>query len=749
MKKNRILSIVLLGSMIFGILSGCKEDKTGSSSTPTEQPVTKEPFVLADTVENLAEGGDFAGEKSPMRANEKSEIYTGSSHGSGDNKCIRATGTAYAIFKKSDLPAGKYVTRFWLRDNGAANDSYVTIYVNSMEGEVFRSDGTMTWQQFMSQVIEVEDGATISVRLDVVADNVVDEKVIVELDDFYFERIPYDYPDVVTGENPVSYLKKVDDKTNVICVGGENKFIKSCFADDLDVSKFKENGFNAFTYTVSAEDDVSKIDAAIETAVENGLYLQVFYKIRGTDCQSEADLEADKAALAALMARIAEKDTNRIVISLNISNIFLNDLYKGVGMTHVKTVRYMDELAKVVKTSQHPMIVSVSVPNDMPNFIYNTEYIDYNCSEFDTTDMSVVAQAINDQMSRLGAVAKVSGKGDISPMLMSAYAKNGYVAASDIDNIFSPKELHNKIGMIEGLLLKATSENKASFNTDGAYNKEYTGRKELGPVTVKFEAYIDNGPVGIAVLENNAVYCIADKPSFFSIYGVDGYGVLGAFDENGVFVADEEHKITSQEAMDGSYRCEYAECDVLKLDCYLVTVPEVGGVAEVPIYNAKYATAKVTPLRENLVENGNFEDGYDPFTWKSVGQPMQISLITNGQSVQDMCGLQMYSSGGSQNNAYGYINLGALPAGTYGFMAYWRGGRTIYSGNGNGIWFELKVNNETYKKYEIERDKVVSKTFTDVITITEKSIVQVEIRAELAYGAVYGFVDCIEFVRLG
>ncbi len=738
---KKFLAALLAGSMVFALLSGCKSDIGDNSSTPSgDEGTEKAPFVLADTVVDYGEGGDFAGEDSPIRCEENSSIYKGSSYGKGDDYCVRATGTAYALFRKNNLPAGKYITRFWMRDNGVANDSFVTIYVNSKEGEVFRSDGTMKWQQFMSQVMTLDEGANISVRLDVLADNI--EGAIVDLDEFHFELIPYEAPDVVTGENPVSYLKKIDDQTNVVCIDGQSKLIKTAFANDLNVSSFKDNGFNTFTYTMSASDDVSKIDAAIQTAADNDLYMQLYFAIGGSDCDSAEDLEADKAALTALMARIAEKDSAKKVIGITIRNSFLEAFYTGSDIRHVDTVYYMDQLARVVKTSAHPMIVGVAVPNDLPNFIYNTEYIDYNGSDMALGAMaSRATPIIVDGLSRIGTVARIEDAEDVSSTMMAAYAKNGFAAASSI--VSSAKEVNTKVSMIESFLLASTSENKASFNTDGALDTEYVGTKQVGPISVKFEAYIYNGPVGIAVYKDNAVYCVSDKPAFFSIYGVDGEGRYGVFNEAGEFVENTERIPESQEAMDGSYRVEYAECDVLKLFCYLITAPETGVTPLEPNYNSKYVAAKETPLRVNLIENGDFEKFIDPIVWnKNINKPASVKMVTDGNGVDMWGGLNVYFSTNALN-LDGKINLGALPAGTYGVMARFGGSEP----NGEGIWVEILTDGETYYKMPLTC-KYNTNTFITTVTLTEKKVVHFCIRAAASY-SFYGFLDNLEFVRLG
>jgi hypothetical protein len=739
---KKLIAALLAGTMIFALLSSCKGGDDTSSTNSDGGAEEKAPFVLADTVLDLGEGGDFAGEKSPIRCEENSSVYKGSSYGTGDDYCVRATGTAYALFRKNNIPAGKYITKFWMRDNGVANDSFVTIYINSKEGEVFRSNGKMEWQEFMSQVMVLEEGANISVRLDVLADNV--EGAIVDIDEFSFELIPYDAPDVITGENPVSYLKKIDDKTSVVYVDGKEKLIKSAFSEDLNLASFKDNGFNTFVYPFSASDDTAKIDAAIEAAVANDLYMQVYFEIGGKDCDSVADLEADSKALTDLMVRIAEKDTARKVIGLTIRNSFLDALYTGTGLRHVDTVRYMDALAKIVKTSSHPMIVGVAVPNELPNFIYNTEYIDFNGSAMDLGEMACRATPlIVDGMSRLGVVAKIADSTDVPSALMSAYAKNGFASPVAFNTNTSAKEVNKKVAMVESFLLKSTSDNKASFNTDGALDKEYVGTKRVGPISVKFEAYIYNGPVGIAVYKDNAVYCVADKPAFFSIFGVDGEGRYGLFNEAGEFVEDTERIPTSQEAMDGSYRVEYAECDVLKLFCYLITEPETGVTADDPHYNSKYVDARETPFRVNLIENGDFEKFIDPIRWnKNINKPASVKMVTDANSVSGWGGLNLYFSGNALN-LDGRINLGALPAGTYGVMARFGGSEP----NGKGIWVEIMTDGETYTQIPLTC-KYNTQNFVTTVKLTEKKVVHFCIKAEAAYGF-YGFLDNLEFVRIG
>ena len=107
---KKLIAALLAGTMIFALLSSCKGGDDTSSTNSDGGAEEKAPFVLADTVLDLGEGGDFAGEKSPIRCEENSSVYKGSSYGTGDDYCVRATGTAYALFRKNNVPAGKYIT---------------------------------------------------------------------------------------------------------------------------------------------------------------------------------------------------------------------------------------------------------------------------------------------------------------------------------------------------------------------------------------------------------------------------------------------------------------------------------------------------------------------------------------------------------------------------------------------------------------------------------------------------------------
>ena len=114
---KKFLSVILAALMLLSVLAGCRDTEGGSSaidSAPSDETV-KEPFVLATSLNSLFEGGDMAGEDCPFRCVDEIGVYTGSSYGKGDNKCIRATGTGYCIVKKSNIPSGKYALKFWLK----------------------------------------------------------------------------------------------------------------------------------------------------------------------------------------------------------------------------------------------------------------------------------------------------------------------------------------------------------------------------------------------------------------------------------------------------------------------------------------------------------------------------------------------------------------------------------------------------------------------------------------------------------
>lgn len=757
---KKFLAIFLAVTMLLGILSGCGDTgDTSSVASEGGEQVQKEPFVLATSITNLVEGGDFASEKSPFRCVDNISVYNGSSRGAGDKYCLRATGTSYCIMKKSNVEGGKYILRFWLKDNGAADSVEMNVYVNAQVQQTFTGMGNNKWTEYVSDIIEVPESATVSVRLDVMADN-AKNPVVVDFDEASFEKIPYDYPDVYTGSNPVSYLEKVDSQTNVFNIGGERVILKTAFADDLNVSAFKENGYNAFTYTFNAGDDLSKIENAVKVAEDNDLYMQIFYNLKGEDENNKADLEADKAAIEVLMKKLSERDTGKKVISINISNKFVTKRYAGVGYSDIPAVTYLDALAKIVKTSGHAMITSVSQQgNEMPHFIYNTEYIDYNCSELSTADAIVASQAINDKLSRIGAIAKTTATTNLTSLMMKSYAKNGYMATSSLIANSDIKSINEKVANIESLLVNSPSENKASFNTKGMIQKEYVGREKIGEVIIKFEAYVDNGPVGIAVYKDKAAYCIADKMSFFSAYGVDAVGVAGEFDAEGNF-AESETKLEVQDALDGSYRCDYSGQKVIKFTYYIPTDIELTSVALEPNYDIKYLDPIDAPIGVNLIPgNGSFEDGVQPFEWQKVSQRGEANYITKNTSNQAIgkASINFYCSGDNRN-IYGKIDLGVLPKGTYGIMAKSFGGK-IKTGAGTDpkadgynpdqYRIEIVANKETICKMQMNGNGSGWKQYIDTFELKSKAKVSFEVIVALDRGGMWAFLDGLECVRIG
>ena len=757
---KKFLSVLLLVSMLLSILAGCRGDGSSSLSSGDEQ-TAKEPFVLATKIDDLIVGGDFAGAKNPFRCVNEIELYEGSSKGTADNNCLRATGTSYCIAKYTNVAGGKYILRYWLKDNGASEGCVMKVYVNAQALYEVQGTGNNRWTEFSSNMLNIPDNATVTIRFDVTADY-AKEPVVIELDEVSFERVPYDYPDMIRGENPVSYLD--NDMTWV--VNGERMIVRSAFADNLDVSKFKDNGYNTFCYTVSASDDVSKIDEAIKTAENNDLYLQIFYNIKGTDVNNKKNLEADKEALGALMKRVAEKDTKKKVISINLSNPFVVGRYTTANFDEIPGVTYFDALAAVVKTSNHPMITSVSMQNnEMPHYIYNTEYIDFNCSEISTDDMLVAYPTVSNVQSRVGAVAKTTATKNLSSLMMKAYALGGYAASATLVEDEAATSTNKKIINVESLLLAAPKENKTSFNTGVNLNNEYVGKNKIGEVIVKFEAYVDNGPVGIAFYKDKAAYCIADKMSFFSAYGVDAVGVAGSFDENGNFV-EEEEKIFTQDAEDGSYRCDYTGKTVIKFTYYLPTEIEPASIALEPLYDIKYLEPQKVQIGVNLIPgNGGFEDGVQPF------KEQRVTLAGQFLYNKENAGNKAY--GGSKasvtlycandpKNIYAKCDLGVLPAGTYGIMARNYGGKcpsayddekgTVESEGYYPDQFRVQIvaNGKVVHKMQMNGNGSGWVQYIDMVTLTGKARVSFELVVELheETSGMWAHIDGLEFVKI-
>ena len=750
---KKFLSVLLAALMLLSVFTGCRPSEGDTSSTDSApgEVVEKEPFVLATALNSLIVGGDMASEDCPFRCVDEIGVVSGSSYGKGDNKCIRATGTGYCIFKKSNIPGGKYALKFWLKDNGNAKAVYLNLYVNGQAYGVFNGNGTNKWSEYSSGIFDVPENATISVRLDVEAGEPKlgeePKPIVVDFDEVTLERLPYDYPEIYAGNNPVSYFEKIDDKSFVTNVAGERVIIKSAFANDLSVAPIVDGGFNAFAYTFSATDDLVRLETAIKTAEENNLYMQIFYNLKGSDVNSAEDLAADKEALTALMKKLAERDTNKKVISINISNKFAADRYAGKGFSEIAAVKYLDELAKIVKTSEHAMITSVSMPNNIStHYIYNTEYIDFNCSEISTTNAETALNLINAGYSRIKGAATAPAT-VATGIMLSAYAEGGFAPAASVNADI--KSLNAKVSNIEKLLVNSGSANKASFNT-GSYDAEYVGSKKVGEAYAKFEAYVDNGPVAIAVYKDKAVYCIADKMSFISVFGVDAVGVNGKFDDEGVFQLSEK-TVTVQDAEDGSYRVDYTNCDVLKFTYYLATEPEASSTPLEPLYDVYYLEPRDIEIAVNLLPaNGGFEDGVNFFTTKKTKSPGQVNFISNNQSNQAIgkCGLNLYC-GGDARDIYISYELGVLPAGTYGIMARAFGGNVAeITENPEKAKVMVIANGEEICKMNFNGNGKGWAQYINKFTLKSKAKTQFEIRIALENSGCWFFMDGFEFVRI-
>ncbi len=750
---KKFLSVLLAALMLLSVLAGCRDPEGSSStdSTPDEIVTERAPFVLATSINSLFEGGDMAGEECPFRCVDEIGVFSGSSYGKGDNKCIRATGTGYAIFKKSNVPAGKYALKFWLKDNGNAQAVYLNLYVNGQSYGVFNGNGNNKWTEYSSGLVDVPENATISIRLDVEAGEPKlgeePKPIVVDFDEATCERLSYDYPEIYAGNNPVSYFEKLDEKTYVTNVAGERVIIKSAYANNLSVAPIVDSGLNAFAYTFSAADDLVHLETAIKTAEENNLYMQIFYNLKGADENSAEDLAADKEALTALMKKLTERDTNKKVISINISNKFAADRYKGNGFNEIAAVKYLDELAKIVKESGHAMITSVSMPNNIStHYIYNTEYIDFNCSEITTSDAETALNLVNTGYSRIKGAATAPAT-VATGVMFSAYADGGFAPAATVNADI--KSANAKISNIEHLLVNLGSANKASFNTD-AYNAKYVGSKKVGEAYAKFEAYVDNGPVGIAVYKDKAIYAVADKMSFFSAFGVDAVGVNGSFDKEGVFGLSEK-TVTVQDALDGSYRVDYTNCDVLKFTYYLPTEPEASSTPLEPLYDVYYLEPRDIEIAVNLLPaNGGFEDGVNFFTTKKTRSPGQVNFVGNNESNQAIgkCGLNLYCGGDARDIHISY-ELGVLPVGTYGIMARAFGGNSAeLTENPDKAKVVVIANGEEISKMTFNGDGKGWIQYIDKFTLKSKAKTQFEVRIAMENGGCWIFMDGFEFVRI-
>lgn len=828
MRFDKTWALLIAAILIaLSMVSGCKPaDNPGPS--PTETPSETEApsfdpdtFEIPEKLENLIPDPTFSTSTEGWTFEGAVAINTGVSRNKKDDKSVRFTGFGYALFKASNVPAGKYTLRYFLYDKGPVRQADMVVFVNGQRKLSMSYNQRGWWSEYATGAFDVPEGASVSIKLTVDGG----EGLVVDLDEVYLLKVPYDIPEPVAGENPVSRLVKREDGTYYIEVHGKPFLWRGAHASDSVVEdvnilarKIKEAGYNVFTRgvhwrtvqpTAAPQYDFSVIDAIIRAANENDMYADIVWAgsmfcgnthtatpgIRGlhdvhakdpvtglceqkaidkqgkdlmcmADFANEKLLEIEGRVFKALIDYIAEKDTERRIISIQIENEPAESIYNSKSLTFENLARHINYLGKIVKESDHPMIVRVNHGfGNAAHFIFNTPYIDMNGTDPYWDNIGIINRSVKDTFnSRIGHLSENGGYENSSAQLASAYAMNGYVAIYPVGpdtywnrpGLYGPnfevlslteriRDLNLAAEKITPVLARAPYNAKAAFNTsDSGVISNPVEVKKLNGIAVRMEALEANGATGIAVVEGNYVYCIADRAAFFSVFGEGVKTYTGAFNEDGVFVADKELRL--QDAKDGSFRAEYTPQTAIRFEFSKAVEPDPNTVPEPPKLDVESIPAIDAPIGENLIRDPSFETGIEN-NW-TVTTDYQVLWTQNPGSIPDGGGeyaVNFWNDSVARGNTTMTYDVGVVPKGTYVFDFMMRG----KYGEGD-LKVQIIANGSVYLEHVINPTDVYEKYSLPEIRFDQKAKVRIAFVIKLSgqTNAGWSYMDLVNFRRV-
>ena len=481
---KHILSIVLALLMVLSVFAGCKDKE------PAKNEKVEKPFKIAKTLTNLVENGRFETDTNGWILKGGAKHTTEKSRNSTDTGSLVIEGEGAASYVASDVKPGKYQLRLYTYDMVAHNSIEITVFVNQAPIQRIVVYPRGYWIEYVSNIIEIEEKSEISFRVNAFG---ASGKLIV--DEVQLLLIPYDTPEPVTGENPVSCLRKREDGTYYIEVNGNPTMFnfvhlydehKKYSLDEM-AAKAKEAGYNCFIPAIThgffwrdvqpnftSTPDFTKLNEILEVAEKYDMYVDLQWygigygastegaptfvksahdfhskKPDGTcdtyslgyecciaDYGNEKLLETEKKVFKQFIEYIAKKDVNKRIVGIEIECESTEAIYHSHQVTVEKIANYINELGKLVKESAHPMITHVNLGYGMaPHFMFNTPYIDMNGSDPYAANAGVTERLVASRFdTRIPHIMENCGFNNINTHVLKTVAQGGHLSMYPIND---------------------------------------------------------------------------------------------------------------------------------------------------------------------------------------------------------------------------------------------------------------------------------------------------------------------------
>ncbi len=733
------LAVWLCFCMLAGLTAGCKKpDPAPVESTAEswpESPATGpngQEWVPYKPMINLIPDSTFSKDTEGWEITGNADIMPGKSRNSTDTKSLAFIGEGQASYILENVPAGTYRLSYSAYTAWSAVDALDSVVlVNGEEAARLQMVFMEWWGEYVTPNIQVPEGAKVEIRF--AMEGGAEGEAYV--DEVMFCRIP-PAEEPYAGENPVSRLVKKPDGTYYVEVNGKPTTLRVSYAADsggatIDqmASLIKEAGFNTFSYELGWQIlmprgfntmDFRVVDSLLAAAEKYDMYVQLNWtgvmfcgammrtapvvttmhdlhsKKPGTDeCEvfvfNGADgnkieycmpdlcnkqlLEIEGSSLQKLMDYLADHDTQRRVVGIQLENEAQEGIYQSEVLALDRLAGHMDYLAKIVKESRHPMICYVNSVLGA-SYLYNTKYIDINGTDFYSESIRNLNYKMETENSRIPIFPENGGQGAAPVVLSVLYANGGHVATYPVaaDNYWGRPGLYGSgysmtsitksilnintgVSKLGTVLALALQNQRVAFNhDDNGIVMSPREVKMVGNVPIGFESMRADAPTGIAVCKDNAVYVLADKPVFFTVFAAGASAETGYFDENDVWVKDKD--LAVKESGEGFCVSYTQPGDLVKITCDQPA--EEGVLGDLPSPE-KPDSIEPTPVGVNLLKNYDFAAGLGE--WGLVNSGRNPSYKTEGA----VSGQYIEQWIDSKVSGYFsvYQDLGWLNAGTY------------------------------------------------------------------------------------
>ncbi len=595
-------------------------------------------FVVAKELPNLIENGRFQTNADGWTLTGNAAFTTERSRRVTDSGALKIEGTGKAEYSVSNLSKGKYQVRAFAYDTALGNNAKITVMIDGVAAQTVNIVPRNWWLEYVTKPLEIAQGSNVTVIVEL-----VDSGTII-LDEVQLIKIPYEIPEPVSGKNPVSHLVKREDGTYYVEVNGNPLMFNAVHLYDEDkvysldemAAKAKEAGYNCFIPaiawgffwrdvqpTLSSTPNFSKLDEILRVAEKYDMYVDLqwygsgygpatesapdfirndhtlhSHKPDGTcdkhthgveccvaDYTSQKLLEYEKDILEKFMAYITEKDVNRRIVGIEIECEAIEGIYKSHQVTAERFAAYVNELGKVVKESDHPMITHINLGYGMaPHFIFNTPYLDINGTDPYGAHAKVTANLVSNTFdSRVPHIMESCGFNNLSVHFANTIVQGGHLSMyplannswNDSNGVYGKDfewmpwtrrliSLNRAILKCSSVLVTKPLDVLQSFNADKNYaSATYSETKSVGGYNLTMESKDGTDPVGIAFLHDGAIYCFADNEAYFAVNGTEVSAEYGYFTQDGIWVSEENLTLETQE--DSSSRVAYTAERILKL----------------------------------------------------------------------------------------------------------------------------------------------------------------------------------------